>query len=67
MIFVDKKPIWDTNTKSFKLNFGGKAKLSSVKNIQIVSKRNKNAVYLQLAKQNKNDFLIDFYGPFSPM
>jgi len=46
IIFVDKKPVWDLNTKSFKLNFGGKAKLASVKNIQIVSKRQKEAVYL---------------------
>ena len=67
MVFEAKKPVWDFNTKSFRLNFGGKAKISSVKNIQIVHKKHSENIYLQLAKQNKTDYLLDFYGPFSPM
>jgi len=31
--FESKKPTWDPATKSFKMNFGGKAKKASVKNI----------------------------------
>ena len=65
--FEDKRPTWDANTKSFKLNFGGKAKCSSVKNIQLVAVRQKDTLYLQMTKRNKHDFLLDFYGPFSPI
>ena len=67
LVFADRTPDWDPESKCFKMSFGGKAKVASVKNMQLVSKRQVNTIYLQLVKYDKNTFLLDFYGPFSPL
>ena len=60
-----KKPTFDTKTKTYKLDFKGRAKLPSTNNLQIIDEANDPAeILLQLGKMKSKHYSLDFSYPF---
>lgn len=58
--------------KSYHLNFHGRVSVSSIKNFQLISKKeelkeknNQENIYIQFGKNGKNQFNLDVSYPFS--
>lgn len=62
---VTKAPEYDKQTKTYRLDFKGRASVSSVNNMQIVDLSNPSVVLLQLGKTGKRQFILDYSYPFT--
>lgn len=49
------------------MNFHGKSRMGSVKNMIIIDEERPNDYLLLLAKQGTNEFAMDIAYPFSPL
>ena len=58
-------PIWDADGEYFYLDFHGKAKQNSVKNMILVNAMNENEELLLFGKQSDNTYLMEFGFPLS--
>lgn len=50
----------------YRLNFGGRVSVPSVKNFQMAINSNPNEVYIQFGKVSTDRFHLDFRSPISP-
>ncbi|KAG8461633.1 hypothetical protein KFE25_001251 [Diacronema lutheri] len=66
MVVLSKQPRYNNSTGKYSLNFAGRVKLASVKNVQMVY-AGQEEVLMQFGKIGKNDFILDFQYPFTPM
>jgi len=66
LVMQSKQPKYNNTTGKYSLNFNGRVKLASVKNVQMVF-QGQEEVLLQFGKTGKNDFILDFTHPFTPM
>ncbi|CAD8106911.1 unnamed protein product [Paramecium sonneborni] len=68
--FISRKPqvIKNGTQKYYTLDFFGRVKKPSIKNFQLVLKNDdKDIIYAQFGKVNKNHFNLDFMSPLSPL
>jgi len=67
--FNNRAPQWDENLASYCLNFGGRVRLASVKNFQIMfdHKDWESETLVQFGRIGKNHFNLDVQFPFSPL
>ena len=64
-VLETKKPIWDDVHHQRILNFHGRVKSSSIKNIQLVDPKETRKVLLQFGRVDHNTFILDYKHPFS--
>jgi hypothetical protein len=62
---VTKKPEYDPATKKYKLDFGGRARLASCNNMQIIDNSNSSKVLFQLGKVKSKFYYCDYTYPFT--
>jgi tubby-related protein 1 len=63
---ASKGPKFNAVTGKYSLNFNGRVKLASVKNVQLVL-AGEEEVVMQFGKTGKHDFILDFQYPLTPM
>ena len=63
---VTKAAEFSNETKTFMLNFNGRASLPSLNNLQLVDKDDHAQVLFQLGKCSKRLYCCDFRAPFTP-
>ena len=68
IILINKSPRLNSAIGKFVLNFKGRVTCASVKNFQLLDKKNKNmnAILYQFGKVGKDKFVCDFAYPLSP-
>lgn len=64
-VLETKKPIWDDIHNQRILNFHGRVKASSIKNIQLVDPKETRKVLLQFGRVDHSTFILDYKHPFS--
>lgn len=64
-VLQNKAPKWNESVGAYVLNFNGRVKLASVKNFQLVDRRDPEAIVLQFGKVDKDRFNMDFQHPMS--
>lgn len=62
-VFQTKDPVLENG--AFKLDFGGRVTLASVKNFQLVSEDDPEHVVCQFGKCGPDAFILDFQAPFN--
>lgn len=65
--FVNKPPSWNDKIKAYSLNFNGRVTVASVKNFQLIDESDPSEIYLQFGKSGKDEFIMDFQFPLSPL
>lgn len=65
LVLRNKAPKWSEAMKAFCLNFGGRVSVASVKNFQLVSLDDPEAVLLQFGKAGDDAFTCDFRWPLT--
>eukprot|EP00956_Cyclotella_meneghiniana_P013661 scaffold19824_cov62-Cyclotella_meneghiniana.AAC.3 len=65
--FVNKPPSWNDEIKAYSLNFNGRVTVASVKNFQLIDESDSKEIYLQFGKTGKDEFIMDFQYPLSPL
>jgi hypothetical protein len=65
VVLVNKEPTWNEQLRSYQLNFHGRVSKPSVKNFQLVDRRNPNRVVLQFGKRDDDRFSLDFQAPLN--
>ncbi|KAM9837397.1 uncharacterized protein ACBR49_018099 [Aulostomus maculatus] len=58
-----KSPIWNDQSESYTLDFGGRATLTSVKNFQLVHPDNEDYVVMQCGRVSEDVFTLDYSFP----
>jgi len=66
IVLQSKQPKYNNQTGKYSLNFNSRVRMASVKNVQLVYQGHEE-VLLQFGKTGKNDFILDFQYPFTPM
>lgn len=66
MVLASKQPRFNNATGKYSLNFGGRIKTASVKNMQVTF-AGQDDVLLQFGKRGKDEFVVDFQYPFTPL
>ncbi|KAJ1629073.1 tubby C-terminal-like domain-containing protein [Pavlovales sp. CCMP2436] len=66
LLMLSKQPNYNNSTGKYSLNFNGRVRMASVKNVQMVY-AGQDEVLFQFGKTGKNDFILDFQHPFTPM
>lgn len=77
-VLQSQSPRWSTRLQAHVLNFGGRVSQASVKNFQLrhvtplassssASSPKKRAVALQFGRTGKDEFVLDFSWPLSPL
>jgi hypothetical protein len=61
---ASKKPDYDPITKTYRLDFRGRASMPSTNNMQIADESNNRDVALQLGKMDKHEYALDYSYPF---
>jgi hypothetical protein len=64
--FITKKPVWNAQRDCWELNFHGRLKMSSVKNMILVDVDSQDFEVMLLAKFDDNLFNLEVNHPFSP-
>lgn len=69
MSFTNRPPVWNVKHKSWSLDFGGRVKVRSVKNFQLMEQNAKDNQmnYLLMGRINSNSFVIDYGYPFNAL
>lgn len=62
---MNKKPLFNTETNSFSLNFSGRVTMPSVKNFQIIHQLDPTYITLTFGKEDSNSYILDFTYPWS--
>ena len=62
-LLVSKEPTLHNGV--FQLNFGGRVKVASIKNFQLVSPEAPERVSIQFGKANDAEFALDFKAPYT--
>jgi tubby-related protein 1 len=65
VVLVNKEPTWNEQLRSYQLNFHGRVSKASVKNFQLVDRRNPNRVVMQFGKKDDDRFSLDFQAPLN--
>ncbi|OIR58275.1 MAG: Tub family protein [Amphiamblys sp. WSBS2006] len=65
VLLENKKPQWSSEIDSYVLNFGGRVSVSSVKNVQLVSRNDPANIVFQTGRRDADEFILDFKYPFS--
>jgi len=63
-ILRNKLPTWNSQINAFTLEFGGRARVPSVHNFQLIDERGR--VVLQLGKSTASEYNLDFSFPLTP-
>ena len=63
LVFESKDPVFENG--NFRLNFSGRVSMPSVKNFQLVSKKNISDVICQFGKVDEDIFHLDFKAPMN--
>ena len=63
---VNKKASYNERKQQYELNFHGKMKIPSVKNIILVDSVNEKKEVLLMVKKEDNSFYVDINHPLSP-
>ncbi|WIA09331.1 hypothetical protein OEZ85_008738 [Tetradesmus obliquus] len=66
-VLHNKSPKWNDALNAYCLNFGGRVTEASVKNFQLVTEAEPDAVVLQFGKVSDSCFTCDFMWPLSPL
>lgn len=62
----NRPPWWNVELGSFVLNFGGRVSVASVKNFQLVDRRNQDDIMLQFGRiQGRHAFTMDYQYPLT--
>ncbi|XP_053569203.1 tubby protein homolog [Bombina bombina] len=61
-----KKPIFNTETMTYELNFNGRDTQKSVKNFQLIHPNYPEDTVMQFSRKDDNKFNLDFKYPLSP-
>ncbi len=64
LTLVTKKAEYDRATKTYRLDFEGRAKLPSTSNVQIVDEQYTDEVLLQLGHMESKTYALDYKYPF---
>lgn len=64
--FINKKPRWNKQKKCFQMDFHGKMKIPSVKNMILVDAESQKEEVLLLGKIEDHAFNMDVNYPLSP-
>jgi hypothetical protein len=68
VVLTNKPPQKVQSAKSgYRLNFGGRVKVASVKNFQIIADHSPEDVLMQFGKVSKDEFICDYQTPFTPV
>jgi hypothetical protein len=68
VVLTNKAPQRTQSThRGYRLNFGGRVKLASVKNFQIIADHAPDDVLMQFGKVAKDEFICDYQMPFTPV
>lgn len=62
---INKKPLFNTETNSFSLNFSGRVTMPSVKNFQIIHQLDPTYITLTFGKEDSNSYILDFTYPWT--
>ena len=63
---INKPPRWNEQVGAYVLNFNGRVTMASVKNFQLVTPDDHDAVVLQFGRVGKDLFTMDYQYPLSP-
>lgn len=66
-VYQNKAPVWREEMQSNVLNFGGRVKVSSTKNFQMVAPDNVADILMQFGRVSQNSFILDFKAPLCPL
>jgi tubby-related protein 1 len=66
-VLHNKSPKWNDALNAYCLNFGGRVTEASVKNFQLVTDAEPDAMVLQFGKVSDSCFTCDFMWPLSPL
>ena len=66
-VYQNKEPVWREDIKANVLNFGGRVKLASMKNFQMVSAKDVSNVIMQFGRVDRESFILDFKAPLCPL
>eukprot|EP00882_Tetradesmus_deserticola_P008942 GHRQ01009434.1.p2 GENE.GHRQ01009434.1~~GHRQ01009434.1.p2 ORF type:complete len:166 (-),score=42.34 GHRQ01009434.1:445-942(-) len=67
VVLHNKSPKWNDALNAYCLNFGGRVTEASVKNFQLVTEAEPDALVLQFGKVSDSCFTCDFKWPLSPL
>lgn len=66
--FVNRPPIWNSKHMSWSLDFGGRVKVRSVKNFQLMEPNEKiKSNFLVMGRIDSNTFALDYKYPFNAL
>mmetsp|Transcript_32584 Transcript_32584/g.73263 ORF Transcript_32584/g.73263 Transcript_32584/m.73263 type:complete len:85 (+) Transcript_32584:1676-1930(+) len=67
MVLQNRPPWWNVELNAFVLNFGGRVKVASVKNFQLVEQPGSDHVMQFGRIEGRHSFTVDFEWPLSPV
>jgi len=67
MVLQNRPPWWNVELNAFVLNFGGRVKVASVKNFQLVERPDSDHVMQFGRIEGRHSFTVDFEWPLSPV
>lgn len=67
LLLESKAPVFHKATNSYSLDFGGRARRTSLKNFQVVPKGQPDRILMQFGRIDDERFCLDFRFPLSPI
>ncbi|KAI9502413.1 tubby C-terminal-like domain-containing protein [Coemansia spiralis] len=67
IVLENKLPKWNTNSRSYTLDFHGRVTVSSSKNFQLINLDDDEYVVVQFGKVGDDTYSLDFRFPMSPV
>ncbi len=66
-VFHTRRPVYHKETKEYVMNFDGKVKKSSIKNLILEDRNNGSAKAMLFGKINDDQYVLDVLHPLSPL